>query len=98
MIVEVDVDDSEHEYVFKYAQDVEPIIEQNKRLQTDGDGYSPSRTFKHLATIPDIIMMMWAQEDGVDLDLLRRGELKDYLMRKLRDPDWRYLRTSGGSL
>lgn len=47
------------------TQDVEPIIEANKVAQTDGDGYSPSRDLRKVATIPFTVFQDWLKQDGL---------------------------------
>lgn len=72
------------------VQDVAPIIERNKRLQTLNDGYSPSRELRRVAFIPDVVRLKWLNEEGWDvLD----PACSDRLMRKLNDADWAWLRT-----
>lgn len=79
------------------VQDVESILEANKAMQTDGDGYTPSRDLKHIASIPLVVAQKWMQEDGVNFLALGKQDKAAYLRRKLNDPDWRYLRTSSGT-
>lgn len=78
------------------TQDVEPILDNNKRLQTFNDGYTPSRDMKRIASIPLVICERWIKEDGVNWLALPKKEKGEYLRRKLNDPDNRHLRTSGG--
>lgn len=80
------------------SQDVEPIIELNKKLANESKGYSKSRELRHIAQIPFNVLHMWSQVDGVNLFALHRREKLAYLRRKLNDPDWRFLRTSGGGM
>lgn len=80
------------------VQDVEPILENNKRLQTLNDGYNADRTMKRIASIPLVVVQQWMQEDGVNWLALPKAEKAVYLRRKLNDPQWRYLRTSEGVL
>ena len=77
-------------------QDVEPILDNNKRLQTFNDGYSPSRDMKRIASIPMVIAERWIKEDGYNWMALPKKEKSVYLRKKLNDPDYRFLRTSGG--
>jgi hypothetical protein len=73
-------------------QDVEDIIERNKRLAREpqkGD-------FRHVAAIPLNIINQWLNEEWArgNVGLKLSGPEFDALVaRKLRDPDWRYLRT-----
>ena len=79
---------------FVRVQDVEPILENNKRLSADPppkiDG------MKHIATIPNVILEQWLSDEW------KRGnteltwaspEFEEIIARKLRDRDWLFLRT-----
>lgn len=79
------------------VQDVEPILENNKRLQTLNDGYTADRSMRRIASIPLVVVQQWMQEDGVNWLALPKDEKAIYLRRKLNDPQWRYLRTSEGT-
>ena len=78
------------------VQDVEPILENNKRLQTLNDGYTADRSLRRVASIPLVVVQQWMKEDGVNWLALPKEEQTVYLRRKLNDPQWRYLRTSSG--
>lgn len=76
------------------TQDVLPILENNKRLQTEPQ--SRKSSLRHVASIPNVILEKWLTEEA------RRGnttirwgskELDELVAKKLRDPDWKYLRT-----
>jgi hypothetical protein len=74
--------------------DVEPILDNNKRLQNDGtNGFTPSRDMKRIASIPNVIIEMWRNQLGVDLF---NKDHEPAIKRLLNDPDWQYLRTSHG--
>lgn len=78
----------------RHTQDVEPILDQNKRLATADDGYSPSRDMRRVASIPNIVVLQWLAE-GVDIfDPNDRAEVK----RRLNSPEWAHLRTAPGSV
>lgn len=80
--------------VEKRVQDVEPVLNANKALATDGDGYSPDRTLRRAASIPLIVVEQWLKE-GVDIyNPDHAGEVK----RRLNSADWLHLRTAGGRL
>jgi hypothetical protein len=75
-------------------QDVEPILENNKRLQNTPQDKKSS--FRHVASIPNIFLNRWLNEEyargNVSIKLF--GEEMDQLVeRKLKDPDWKWLRT-----
>lgn len=76
------------------VQDVEPILEDNKRRQNDGDGYSPSRDLRYVAHIPNIFIEAWMKEGLSIFD----ENCWPAIRRRLNDPDWRFLRTSPGRI
>lgn len=87
-------DEMTGDFAIETVGDVEPVIEANKRLLTDGStGYSPSRDMKRIASVPMNIYLKWKQELGVDM-LNKDHEKK--VKQLLNDPDWRYLRTAPG--
>lgn len=74
-------------------QDVEDIIEHNKALQT-----TPQKSDwgRHVASIPNNIINQWLNEEWArgNVNLRMAGpEFDAMVARKLRDPDWAYLRT-----
>jgi hypothetical protein len=82
--------------VIETVQDVAPILEHNKALQNQDDrGWSPSRDLRRAATIPDIIVLKWRNEYGIDV--FNRNHWPA-VKRLLNDPEWRYLRTAPGTL
>lgn len=80
----------------EYVQDAAPILERNKALHNHDDrGWSPSRDMRRAASIPDIIVLKWLKEDGINVfDRDHWPAVK----RKLNDPEYRYLRTAPGRL
>ncbi len=90
-------DEMTDEVTIQRTQDCEPIIEHNKRLQTMNDGYSPSREFKRVASIPFVIFEQWLAEDGLDWRRywsMGRKEQAAYRARRLMSSDWRHLKTA----
>lgn len=82
------------QWEFKYEQDCEPILERNKALanhETNRAGYSPSKDFRRIGSIPAVIILKWLNEDGINVF---DPNHQDAVLRKLRDPEWRYLRTA----
>jgi hypothetical protein len=74
-------------------QDVEPILEQNKQLRSQEQRSDWGR---HVASIPNVIMTRWLNEEWTkgNLTLKAFGPEMDALVeRKLKDPDWAWLRT-----
>jgi hypothetical protein len=80
-------------FAIRRFEDVEPIVERNKALQTAGDGYSATREWRRVASIPVTVQMQWINRYGVDP--LAKGN-EALLKRLLNDPEWRHLRTSPG--
>lgn len=85
-------DEAEDRAVIKRSADVEPIIDNNKRLFNEG----PQRgEFRLAASIPLDVVLLWRQRYGVDV------MNKDHwpkVRQLLNDSDWRYLRTAPGNL
>ncbi len=76
-------------------QDVEDILENNKRLQNEQQDRKSS--FRHVASIPNIFICRWLNEEYErgNTTIKMFGEEMDKLVeRKLKDPDWKWLRTS----
>lgn len=74
-------------------QDVEDIIERNKALRSIPQ---KSDWARHVASIPLNVINQWLQEEWErgNVGLKMSGPEFDALIaRKLRDPDWRHLRT-----
>jgi hypothetical protein len=75
-------------------QDVGDIIENNKRLQNESQ--DKKSDFRHIASIPNIFIERWLREEWErgNVGLTMFGEEMDKLVaRKLKDPDWAWLRT-----
>jgi hypothetical protein len=95
MRTQVLLDRAERKIVAVSEQDVEPILEANKALRGE-----PSRRQgdwgRHVATIPNVILVRWLNEEyargNVSLRMFT-AEFDQLIDRKLRDPDWAYLRT-----
>lgn len=77
-------------------QRVDSIIEDNKKLQTLNDGYSPSREWKRVARIPMSVVREWCKQAGINFrEFLRKPRaFEKWLDRKLQDPDNRFLLTA----
>ena len=73
-------------------QDVAPILARNQALRRE-----PQRSDwgRHIATIPNVILVRWLNEEyargNVGLRLFGK-EFDALIARKLRDPEWRELR------
>jgi hypothetical protein len=79
----------------EHVQDIAPVLEANKARASAGDGFSASRELREIAEIPPVIALKWLNELGIDVfDRNHWPAVK----RLLRDPDWRWLRTSPGRI
>ena len=73
-------------------QDVEAILAHNKELRS-----TPQRSdfTRHIARIPNVVLEKWLNEEHargrVGLSLFT-CEFDELIARKLRDPEWAYLR------
>lgn len=79
-------------FTVERVQDVEAILDRNKAFQNEPQKKSEFMGH-HIATIPNVIIDKWAMEDGANLLAMDKHEADRYLRKKLRDPDWRWLKT-----
>jgi len=76
--------------------DVEPYLERNKVLRGMGQ---KSDVMRHIASIPNIIMVQWLNEAwqrGRNVRYLS-PEWNEIVAEKLRDPEWAKLRVDAPS-
>jgi hypothetical protein len=84
------------ELVVKRTQDVEPILDHNKRAQADAAGgwrRNAGKTRRQIAEIPNIVVEQWLREG---FNIFRVSEIE--LRKKLDDPQWSYLKTVQGKV
>jgi len=82
-----DYDETEDKTFISYEQDVEPILDRNKRAQNEATG--PMGDMVHVASIPSSIQLKWLIEHGVDITN------KDHMpkvKRLLNNSEYRYLK------
>ncbi len=74
------------------TQDVEPIIEHNKQLQTMEQRSDWGR---HVASVPNVVLEKWLNEEADRGNVMQFGSEEFFAMveRKLQDPDYRMFRT-----
>jgi len=92
----IDYDPVDDQLTVLNRQDCEPTLELNKKLYNDGtNGYGPTREWRRVATIPNVILEKWLTEEGI-----RYWDSEDTakLAAKLDDPEWRFLRTAPGKV
>lgn len=94
---ELHYDESEDKLTIHTVQDVEPILEANKRSFANierNHGYK-SDVLNHVARIPLVIAEKWKRELGVDV-FNRNHEQK--VKALLNSPEYQYLRTRPGRI
>jgi len=74
----------------EHVQDVEPILKRNKALQGESQRSDWGR---HVATIPNVVLVHWMNQEGADVLRMSSDEFGAFIRKKLADPDWRHLRT-----
>jgi hypothetical protein len=91
-----EVDESQKKFHIHTTQDVTDFIEKNKLLQNAPD-YKKAGIkagWQHVAHIPDVVVHKWMRE-GINVF---NPDHKDAVLRKLRDPEYRHLRTTLGAI
>jgi hypothetical protein len=88
---------------FKRWQDCEDIVDRNKRLQNEPQKRAGS--LRMIADIPCVIIEKWLSEEmdwhgpnarAAYKELMSPYGIKRIIMKKLRDPDWAWLRATDG--
>lgn len=84
----------------KNSQNVNPILQKNKRLYTLNDGYSKSKDLKRVASIPTMVLELWAREYNGTNNWWRipLSERRKILKLKLNSNEYRYFRTASGRM
>jgi hypothetical protein len=82
-----DYDETEDKTFISYEQDVEPILERNKRAQNEA--YGPMGDMVHVASIPSSIQLKWLIEHGVDIC---NQDHMPGVKRLLNSSEYRYLK------
>ena len=86
-------DQAEGKLIVRSFQDVEPILRHNRRLYNlEGGGWSPSREWRRVAQLPDIVTHEWLKK-GINVLLL---EDWPKVAAMLDHPDWKDVRTAPG--
>lgn len=78
------------------TQDVEPILDHNKEISGLQQPFAGA--FRHVATIPLVILEKWMNEEGAPVMSMSKNEFARFVKKKLNDPDWRYLKTTDGTV
>ena len=90
---EIRLDKTDRSITVYSHDDVEDILENNKRLRS-----TPQKSDwgRHVASIPNVISVKWLNEEwergNTNLRFLSK-EWDELVAKKLKDPEWAYLRT-----
>lgn len=78
----------------EWIDDSQEILDQNMRDRNDGtNGYGKSREWKHVARLSLGLLRSWESEMGLPKDFLQTKEGMPIILKKIKDPDYRNLRT-----
>lgn len=90
------VDQETDDLIVQRVQDVEPIIERNKRQRNANIGANAfgGKVMEQVASIPLIAIEMWSKEDGVDYMRLPKDEFMKRIRSKLIGGDCDAFRVS----
>ena len=80
--------------------DYKPIVEHNKKLYTENNGYSKSKDLKRVASIPTLVLEIWSKEYNGDSNWfsLPSDVQKKILKKKLNSSEFQFFRTAPGRL
>ena len=79
--------------------DVEPIVEMNKAKQRAGrDYYARDPDMWKVASVPNILLLKWAEEDGIPPHQVYSDEFAERIMRRLKSNEFRDLKTFEGQI
>lgn len=81
-----DYDEATDTTFLHHTQDVQPILDANKRAANDASG--PLGEMVRVASIPAVVQLEWLKR-GVDL---YNPDHKQGVAKLLDDPEWRYLK------
>jgi hypothetical protein len=98
VLIKAHLDSNGQDMAIEHIQDVEPILELNKLLRSE---HQKSDWGRHVAEIPNVILVIWLDEEhakGNSSLRLFTEEFDKIVQKKLRDPEWMYLRTDKPAL
>ena len=94
------IQESDGKLTINNQQNINPLLERNKKLYTANSGYTPSRDFKRIASIPPIMLEIWTKEHNGSRNwfALPKETQNKILKTKLNSSEFKYFRTTEGSL
>ena len=94
------IQESDGKLTVNNQQNLNPLMERNKKLYTHNDGYTKSKDMRRVASIPPIILQIWSKEYNGSNNWwgLPKETQKKIMRTKLNSNEFRYFRTSEESL
>ena len=94
------IQESDGKLTINNQQNINPLLERNKKLYTANSGYTPSRDFKRIASIPPIMLEIWTKVHNGSRNwfALPKETQNKILKTKLNSSEFKYFRTAEGSL
>ena len=94
------IQESDGKLTIHNQQNLSPLLERNKKLYTQNDGYTASRDMRRVASVPPIILQVWTKEYNGTRNwwALPKETQKKIMRTKLNSSEFRYFRTAEGSL
>jgi len=89
VVARVHLDSDGDRFTLEHVQDVAPILARNEALRSQPQ---KSDWGRHIATIPNVVLVKWMNEEGADVLRMSGHEFGEFIRKKLDDPDWRHLR------
>lgn len=94
----IHLDSNGKDLAIEHCQDVEPILNWNRDARRDNQRSDWGR---HVARIPNVIYVKWLDEEhrkGNTALRMFTSEFDEIVERKLKDPEWTYLRVDRPAL
>jgi len=90
--------EADDKLVIEQVQDVEPILEANKRAISENEGFK-SEVFNKVASIPETLALKWCREKGISYqEFLANTGVNSPIMKMLRDPEYSAILTTTAKL
>lgn len=83
-------DNIDGKHVVSLHQEVEHVLDRNKALANRPGSHASQGTFRHVASIPLVVIELWLRKYGI---WVYKHEHWPAVKKLLNDPEWRYLRT-----
>ena len=94
------IQESDGKLTIHNQQNLNPLMDRNKKLYTQNDCYTPSRDMRRVASVPPIMLQIWTKEYNGTRNwwALPKDTQKKIMRTKLNSNEFRYFKTSEGSL